>query len=243
MDRLEIAPGDRLGVIGPNGSGKSTLLRVLAGLLEPTAGTVEGLPPPGRVVLVHQRPYLFRGTALANVSFALRAQHRGVREAREWLGRLDATHLAGRPARALSGGERRRVAVARALAARPDVLLLDEPLAALDVPGRQAVAQACAAFTRDPRRGRTGGRTARHRTGPRTRSRHRVTAILGVSAFYHDSAAALVVDGEIVAAAQEERFTRKKHDASFPREAVAYCLREAGLTPAISTTSGTTRSR
>ena len=53
--------------------------------------------------------------------------------------------------------------------------------------------------------------------------------ILGLSAFYHDSAAALVEDGEIVAAAQEERFTRKKHDSGFPRHAVAYCLAEAGI--------------
>jgi carbamoyltransferase len=58
-----------------------------------------------------------------------------------------------------------------------------------------------------------------------------MTAILGVSAFYHDSAAALLVDGKIVAAAQEERFTRKKHDYGFPTEAIAYCLREAGLAP------------
>src|SRR6266498_3550774 len=58
-----------------------------------------------------------------------------------------------------------------------------------------------------------------------------MTAILGISAFYHDSAAALVVDGDIVAAAQEERFTRIKHDYNFPRQAVAYCLKEAGLTP------------
>ena len=58
-----------------------------------------------------------------------------------------------------------------------------------------------------------------------------MTSILGISAFYHDSAAALVVDGRIVAAAQEERFTRKKHDPDFPQHAVAYCLREAGLTP------------
>jgi carbamoyltransferase len=57
------------------------------------------------------------------------------------------------------------------------------------------------------------------------------TAILGISAFYHDSAAALVVDGRLVAAAQEERFTRKKHDASFPAQAVAYCLEEAGISP------------
>ncbi len=55
------------------------------------------------------------------------------------------------------------------------------------------------------------------------------TAILGISAFYHDSAAALVVDGEIIAAAQEERFTRKKHDPAFPRMAVEYCLAQAGL--------------
>src|SRR6266567_2783637 len=58
-----------------------------------------------------------------------------------------------------------------------------------------------------------------------------MTAILGISAYYHDSAAALVVDGDIVAAAQEERFTRKKHDAGFPSRAIAYCLEEAGLSP------------
>jgi carbamoyltransferase len=53
--------------------------------------------------------------------------------------------------------------------------------------------------------------------------------ILGISAYYHDSAAALVVDGQIVAAAQEERFTRKKHDADFPAMAIKYCLEEAGI--------------
>src|SRR5688572_12641808 len=56
--------------------------------------------------------------------------------------------------------------------------------------------------------------------------------ILGLSAFYHDSAATLVQDGVIVAAAQEERFTRRKHDASFPANAVDYCLREAGISAA-----------
>src|ERR1700689_289764 len=58
-----------------------------------------------------------------------------------------------------------------------------------------------------------------------------MTTILGISAFYHDSAAALVVDGEIVAAAQEERFTRKKHDEGFPQYAIEYCLKQAGLRP------------
>ncbi len=67
-----------------------------------------------------------------------------------------------------------------------------------------------------------------------TRSRWRgsLKSVLGISAFYHDSAAALVVDGQIVAAAQEERFTRIKHDASFPRNAINYCLKEVGLTSA-----------
>ena len=53
--------------------------------------------------------------------------------------------------------------------------------------------------------------------------------ILGISAFYHDSAACLLKDGQIIAAAQEERFTRKKHDAGFPSNAIEYCLREGGV--------------
>ncbi len=71
-----------------------------------------------------------------------------------------------------------------------------------------------------------------------------MTAILGISAFYHDSAACLVVDGEIVAAAQEERFTRKKHDHGFPFHAVRYCLRGGGVgRPPSSTSSASTTSR
>ena len=59
-----------------------------------------------------------------------------------------------------------------------------------------------------------------------------MTSILGISAFYHDSATCLVVDGEIVAAAQEERFTRKKHDPGFPEHAIRFCLERAGQTAA-----------
>src|SRR5437867_12633767 len=58
-----------------------------------------------------------------------------------------------------------------------------------------------------------------------------MTLILGISAFYHDSAAALVLDGDILAAAEEERFTRKKHDSSFPANAIRYCLEETGAQP------------
>ncbi len=58
-----------------------------------------------------------------------------------------------------------------------------------------------------------------------------MTTILGISAYYHDSAACLVIDGDIVAAAQEERFTRKKHDQAFPSNAIAFCLQDAGLKP------------
>ena len=71
-----------------------------------------------------------------------------------------------------------------------------------------------------------------------------MAAVLGISAYYHDAAAALVVDGEIVAAAQEERFTRVKHDASFPSNAIRYCLDEAGVAPEdLDAPSGSTRSR
>jgi len=77
----------------------------------------------------------------------------------------------------------------------------------------------------------TGGRTAVRSGAVISTGKATTARILGISAFYHDSAAALVVDGEIVAAAQEERFTRKKHDSQYPRNAVAYCLHEAGLTP------------
>lgn len=146
LDVLDVGDGERVGVTGTNGSGKSTLLRVLAGLQVPTSGSVEGCPPPGRTVLVHQRPYFFRGTARDNVAYALRLHHRATDEASAWLEQLGASHLADRAAKKLSGGERRRVAVARALATRPEVLLLDEPFAALDEAGVRQVTAAIEAF-------------------------------------------------------------------------------------------------
>jgi tungstate transport system ATP-binding protein len=146
LPALDVQEGERLGVRGANGSGKTTLLRVLAGLLRPTAGTVQGLPPPGRAVLVHQRPYLFSGSARDNVVYALRRRGRSPGEAKEWLGRLGAGALADRRAKTLSGGEQRRVAIARALATRPALLLLDEPMNDLDPAGIGALVAAIDAF-------------------------------------------------------------------------------------------------
>lgn len=146
-----VAPGEVLGVIGPNGAGKSTLLRTLAGLSALTDGSIalgdEVYDDPAAdifypaerrpVGLVFQNYRLFPHlTVLDNVAFAARAQGAGRRESRaragSWLDRLDLSEFASRKPAQLSGGQAQRVALARALAADPGILLLDEPLSALD---------------------------------------------------------------------------------------------------------------
>jgi molybdate transport system ATP-binding protein len=155
---LAVAPGEVVAVVGPNGAGKSTLLRVLAGLLpldtgrvvlagrvleDPATGTL--LPSPERGVgVVFQDHLLFPHlSALENVAFGPRATGRDRRRARAdaatWLDRVGlGEHVHARPA-ALSGGQAQRVALARALATDPGLLLLDEPMAALDVEARRVV--------------------------------------------------------------------------------------------------------
>ncbi|MER6996779.1 ABC transporter permease [Streptomyces sp. NPDC000410] len=142
---LAAEPGTTIAVVGPNGAGKTTLLRALLGLT-PRAHAdlrlgdtdVTGLPPHRRgVAWVPQDGALFPHlTALANTAYGLRAHGvpRGEarRDAQRWLDRLGVGHLAHRRPAQLSGGQAQRVALARALAARPRLLLLDEPLAALD---------------------------------------------------------------------------------------------------------------
>ena len=152
---LDVAEGEVVALVGPNGAGKTTALRAIAGLQPIDAGriTLDGhtLDDPAAGVLVppHQRPigvvfqdYLLfpRLTALDNVAFGLRARGRPKSEARavaaRWLGRVGlADHAHAKP-RTLSGGQAQRVALARALATEPRLLLLDEPLAALDAQRR-----------------------------------------------------------------------------------------------------------
>ncbi|RLV56966.1 molybdate ABC transporter permease subunit [Aeromicrobium phragmitis] len=138
---LDIAAGETVAVVGPNGAGKSTLLSVVAGVVHARGcavsvggEAVETAPPHRRgVALLTQRGHLFGHlTALDNVAFSLRGPDRRAR-ARGVLRRLGAETWRRRYADQLSGGQAARVAVARALAAQPQVVLLDEPLAALDV--------------------------------------------------------------------------------------------------------------
>lgn len=142
---LALERGKRLSVLGANGSGKTTLLRVLAGLETDYQGVCRLAIERHERVLVHQSPYLFRGSVLDNVAYGLRARHvaRSTRNrvARQWLDRLGVADLAARRVDHLSGGERRRTALARALAIQPSLLLLDEPLSDLDAEGTEAVVE------------------------------------------------------------------------------------------------------
>jgi tungstate transport system ATP-binding protein len=147
---VAVGRGEIFALIGPNGAGKSTLLRILGLLERPTAGIVRfrGQPVPwgGRDFLatrrqfacVFQEPLLCDATVEANVALGLRLRHRPAEEVAAqvgtWLARLGIAHLAGREARTLSGGEAQRASLARAFALHPDILLLDEPFAALDPP-------------------------------------------------------------------------------------------------------------
>ena len=142
---LCIAPGERVALVGPNGSGKSTLLRTLHGLLPPIAGRVDrgmGL----RQAMLFQRPHLLRASALSNVTLGVwldRSLGLSWSQARtramQALVRVGLQAKSGQGARQLSGGQQQRLALARAWARQPDVLLLDEPTASLDPHAKREV--------------------------------------------------------------------------------------------------------
>ncbi|MGX1544815.1 ABC transporter ATP-binding protein [Streptomyces adustus] len=149
---LTAAPGDVVALLGPNGAGKTTALRVLAGLVPPCGGhlrldgvPLDGTPPESRPVGVVFQDYLLfpHLTALDNVAFGPRCQGSSKAQARalaaQWLDRMGLADHADAKPRRLSGGQAQRVALARALATRPRLLLLDEPLAALDARTRLEV--------------------------------------------------------------------------------------------------------
>ena len=150
---LELKPGEVVALLGPNGAGKSTLLEALAGSVAASAGEIIR---HGRVALALQSPDLARRSVMANLTAALgwwgvaRPERRA--RAQAALEAMGAGHLAPRPAATLSGGERRRVHLARTLAVAPDVLLLDEPFAGLDPEARALLLEDAVQAVRAPDR-------------------------------------------------------------------------------------------
>ncbi|CAN5631918.1 ATP-binding cassette domain-containing protein [soil metagenome] len=168
---LTLDDGDVLAVLGPNGAGKSTLLSLIAGLLRPDDGRISlgdtvitdtetgvFVPPHARdIAMLAQQALLFpHMTVAANVGYAPRCKGHSRSDALavagKWLQAVDAEHLAHRRPAQLSGGQAQRVAVARALAAEPRLLLLDEPMAALDVTAAPAVRRLLRDILRKDRR-------------------------------------------------------------------------------------------
>jgi tungstate transport system ATP-binding protein len=148
---LSICAGERVALVGSNGSGKSTLLRLLHGLVKPDSGSAL-LPARTRQAMLFQRPYMLRTSALNNVALGLwirgDAWQNAKASALAALGQVELQALAHRSAKTLSGGQQQRLALARAWALAPDMLLLDEPTASLDPHAKREVEALLAELTR-----------------------------------------------------------------------------------------------
>ena len=158
---LRLAAGERVALVGSNGSGKSTLLRTLHGLVLPTQGQVT-LAPGVRQAMLFQRPHMLRLSALNNVALgvwldrSLALNWRAAQNlALQALQRVGLQAVAKQSARQLSGGQQQRLALARAWARQPDVLLLDEPTASLDPHAKREVEALMADFANNQERALT----------------------------------------------------------------------------------------
>ena len=153
---LRIAAGERVALVGSNGSGKSTLLRTLHGLVPPTQGQLTQAPGV-RQAMLFQRPHMLRLSALNNVALGVWLDRSLALNwpaakalALQALQRVGLQAVAGQSARQLSGGQQQRLALARAWARQPDVLLLDEPTASLDPHAKREVEALMADFANSP---------------------------------------------------------------------------------------------
>ncbi len=145
---LCLEKGERLALMGPSGCGKTTLARVALGLQSPDSGRVES--DFSRVAAVFQEPRLLPWlTAEENVNLVLADSAESLPEARAWLARLELSEAAELYPAALSGGMQQRLSLARALAAKPDFLVLDEPFKALDAALHRRVLRLTAESLRD----------------------------------------------------------------------------------------------
>ena len=190
IDSLDIARGETLTAVGPNGAGKSTLLLALAHLLKPSRGDIlydgkslkqwNELEYRRKISFVFQAPLLMDMTVEQNVALGLKFRGMPMEETRarvgKWMEQLGVDSLAKRRAGQLSGGEAQRVSLARALVLEPELLLLDEPFAALDPPTRSKLLDDLSALLKQDQRTAV---FVTHNLNEAARLSHRIAVIVG----------------------------------------------------------------